>query len=281
MKILVTGSTGLLGSNLLPFLAEKGFETAGLARKGSAFQCDLSDPARTAEALDEINPSAIVNLVAMTSVDGCEFEPELAFKINAASAMNLASWVKKNKKTKLLHISTDHLYNGPGPHKESPVDPVNVYAKTKLEAEKFITEADGAVLRTNFIGFHKHDPEKGYLAYVLRSIKNKTPLNVSASSFFSPLSIQSLCETILAVMQKHISGVFNAGSRNGMSKKEFVGEVASIIGCPIENITYNYKKPDVPRPDDMRMDSSLLEKTFAIPAPDMKLEIQRALTGAF
>ena len=63
----------------------------------------------------------------------------------------MSKWVKENNQTKLIHISTDHVYSGLGPHTEKNIKPVNNYAKSKLKAERYLSDVNSCILRTNFL----------------------------------------------------------------------------------------------------------------------------------
>ena len=101
--------------------------------------------------LKDIRPNYIINCSGATDVDMCEKKPKYAKK-NYIITKNLSKWVKENNQTKLIHISTDHVYSGLGPHTEKNIKPVNNYAKSKLKAERYLSDVNSCILRTNFLG---------------------------------------------------------------------------------------------------------------------------------
>lgn len=285
MKILISGVSGLLGSNLFTYLQSKGEDVSGSCRSSKdGYQCDFTNREEVFELLDKVSPDIIINLVALVNVDECERNPNKAFLVNVRVAENIAQWVIKNgKKTKLIHISTDHVYNKAGYHKEEEIELINTYAISKYQSELAVLSADGVVLRTNFFGFHKTESEKGFLAYIVKNLKTCTHFYVSTNVKFNPLSINTFCECIYAVIKNPVKGVFNVGCKDSMTKGEFVEEL-----CRINNFDCKYMISDNSpvidnksvRPADMRMDCSLFEKTYNVSMPKIKDEIKKVFDDA-
>jgi dTDP-4-dehydrorhamnose reductase len=117
-RILVTGSRGLLGSALVPHLRACGNFVLGHSRGREAdIYGDLTDARQVSSALDEAAPDVVVNLAALTDVDECERKPQLAYLANVRIVENLARWIRANgSRTYLVQVSTDQVYDGPGPH---------------------------------------------------------------------------------------------------------------------------------------------------------------------
>lgn len=287
MKVLVTGSSGLLGSSLLPYLKKCGFNAEGLAKTGLAdHQCDLADRAATATLLDRVRPDAIVNLVALTSVNECEKNPNKAFRDNVRTLENIASVIGEGgETTRLLHISSDHVYSGQGPHKEDDINPVNTYAITKLRSEEVALSVGGTVLRTNFFGPHLGPDRKGFWEYVTSSLKDGKHFRISEASLFNPVAISTLCRVLGLVLERPQKGVFNIGSRDGFSKGEFVREICRWKGWQEhfmirdEEQVFFDNTEQMPRPDDMRMDCGLFESSYGLRLPSLREEIKGLIHG--
>lgn len=285
MKILITGASGLLGSNLLPFLRNKGFDVTSLSKSSSTdVNCDITDRELCRKTLDKLLPDTIINLVALTIVDECEKNPNKAFLYNVRTAENLVEWVKTaERKVRIIHISTDHVYNDKKPQTEENVNLINTYAVTKYRSEKVVSQVDATILRTNFFGFHKENSEKGFFGYIIKRLKEGTHFYISTNVMFNPLSIETFCDCILAVLQKPAGGVYNVGSRgSGISKGDFVRELCRLLGADDklmipDNISYFEIKST--RPVDMRMNCDLFEKTFNVRLPELNDEINKVLAG--
>ena len=285
MKILMTGASGLLGSNLLPFLRDKGFDVTSLSKSGKTdINCDLTDRDLCRKNLDKISPDVIINLVALTVVDECEKNPNKAFLYNVKTAENLVEWIKTaGKKVRMIHMSTDHVYNDKNPQTEEKVNLINTYAVTKYRSEKVVSQIDGTVLRTNFFGFHKEDTGRGFFGYIIKSLKSNTHFYISTNAMFNPLSIETFCDCVLAVLRKPVGGVYNVGSRgNGISKGDLIRKICGMLGANDklmipDNISYFETKST--RPVDMRMNCDLFEKTFDVRLPELNDEINKVLAG--
>ncbi|OHB57272.1 MAG: hypothetical protein A2173_02885 [Planctomycetes bacterium RBG_13_44_8b] len=278
-KIFLTGATGLLGSRLYSFLKQGGFDVVGQGNSiKTDINCDLRCPATTSRILDTIKPQLIINLTALTDVDRCEENLKDAYLLNVKTAENLAAWIKRYPAVNMIHISTDQLYDGPGPHSENDVLPVNVYGFSKYCAEMVVQQVESTILRTNFFGKSVVSHRRSFSDWLIESFQKQNPIKLFTDVFFSPLSLDTLVEVIAEVVENPIPGVFNLGSKDGMSKRDFAMELARIFSlntdCAQDALAAE-QKLKARRPSDMRMDSSLFEETFNIKLPLLKDEIKR------
>ena len=99
----------------------------------------------------------------------------------------------KNYQPHLIHISTDQVYSGNGPHLEINPNPVNVYGMTKLKGESIFDAMPSTVIRTNFFGKSLISKRKSFTDWLFNSVKAKESITVFNDVFFNPLSIRSLC----------------------------------------------------------------------------------------
>lgn len=130
MIVAVIGANGQLGADVVATFQEAGEVTAGLTHA----DLDISSLEQTRNALGILRPSVVVNTAAMHHVENCEKEPQHAYDVNARGAQNL-SIVARELAAKLVHVSTDYVFNGSKktPYVESdPAAPLNVYGSTKL-----------------------------------------------------------------------------------------------------------------------------------------------------
>lgn len=278
-KILLTGATGLLGSRLYPYLKQQGLNVVGQGNsKKTDINCDLRSLKATEHLLNFVQPQLIINLAALTDVDKCEQRLEDAYLLNVKTAENITAWIKQHPGVKIIHISTDQLYDSPGPHPEQDVMPVNVYGFSKYCAEKVVQQVESTILRTNFFGESLVPYRKSFSDWLVESFQRQTPIKLFTDVFFSPLSLNTLIEILAKIIEKPIAGVFNLGSREGMSKRDFAIELAKLFSfstdCAQDALAAE-QKLKARRPKDMRMDCSLFEKTFNIKLPLLKDEIKR------
>jgi dTDP-4-dehydrorhamnose reductase len=279
-KVLVTGGTGLLGVPLAAFLAESGYAvlTHGRGTKSSDLAFDLKDKTSVLHHLDQNEPEAIVNLVALTNVDRCE-DSQLAYLENVRTVENLADWVKQKaatRKVPLIQISTDQVYDGPGEKTESEVTILNTYAFSKFCAEQVVAQVGGISLRTNFFGKSRVPGRDSFSDWVVKALSRGDSLRLFSDIFFSPLSIETLAKAIETVVRVPTPGVYNVGSHFGLSKSEFSLHLAKRLGLATDRAEVVESLEGgliAKRPKDMRMNCQLFEKTFGIELPKLSDEI--------
>lgn len=277
-KILILGSTGLLGVPLSNFLAEQGYNVIrhGFRLKGD-YQADLREQDETNKLLNIVSPDCIINLIALTDVDLCEKNPHMAYLTNIRPVENLLTWLMKHSETKLIHLSTDQIYDGNGPHKEDDIYIRNTYALTKYCSEHIALRANACVLRTNFFGKSQTPERYSFSDWLVNSLIQKKPIKLFTDVFFSPLSVATLQRIISLIIDRYKSGVFNLGSHDGMSKRDFGVMFANNLGLAFENVTDALSKNSklkAYRPSDMRMDSTLFETTYGVKLPTLYEEIK-------
>ena len=134
-RIVIVGAGGRLGAALLREYAGD-LQVTGFNRA----QLDLSEPKRIHSALDAVDFDVLINTAAQTNVDRCETERDEAFRLNAEAPRLLAKICEK-KKAKLIHISTDYVFDGEkrAPYvEEDEARPISVYGESKREGEKLV-----------------------------------------------------------------------------------------------------------------------------------------------
>jgi dTDP-4-dehydrorhamnose reductase len=275
-RILVTGATGLLGMSLAPLLAQRGHTVLRHGfRAGAELQADLRERGATAAMLDAAQPEVVVNLAALTNVDACEGDPDAAYRLNTLSVENLAHWLRGRAGSHLVHISTDMLYDGAGPHREDAIVVRNTYALSKVAAEIAAAGVGASVLRTNFFGRSLCPGRASFSDWLAGALRARSPVTVFDDVLFSPLSINTLCAMIALVAERRPAGVFNLGSREGMSKADFAFALADTLGLDGGAMTRGRSGAALKayRPKDMRMDCSLFEQTMGLQLPALIDEI--------
>lgn len=280
MKILVAGSTGLLGGRLLPSLREKGVKVIGHGMSKSAdVSTDLSSSLAARNMLDEWLPDIVIHLVCLSNVDTCEKDPNQAYRLNVCCLENMIPWFLDHPMTRLVHISTDMVYDGPGIHAEECITLKNTYALTKYMSELVARRVNGVVLRTNFFG-HSHTKGKvSFSDWLISSFQRQLPITLFTDVMFNPLSMEKLSEMIFLVAQSKVTGVYNIGSHGGMSKRDFAHRIASRLGLSLESakdgvISDSHLR--AVRPTGMLMDVTRFENTFKVSLPTLEEEIERA-----
>jgi dTDP-4-dehydrorhamnose reductase len=279
-RFLITGATGLLGAFLVPFVRASGGDVSTHGRSGNVdFSFDLTDDLLIRRMLIEVKPQVIVNLVGLTSVDKCEEDLDLAYRINVKTVENLVGMLKKIHSTAhFIQISTDQIYDGTGPHLENQVTIRNHYAMTKYAGELVSACIPSTILRTNFFGRSKLEKRKSLTDWLFNSLKNGEQIQVFDDVSFNPLSMHSLAKMVCLVAEKKPIGIYNLGSRSGFSKADFAFVFAESLKLPTACMSRahsaNMKILKAYRPKDMRMNCSKIEKELGIELPNLVDEIK-------
>jgi dTDP-4-dehydrorhamnose reductase len=279
-NVLVTGATGLLGSTLIPLLQERGHQVTRLGyTHATDLNADLTIYEQTVRALDQVRPGVIINLTALTDVDRCETHPQEAYLLNVKPVENLCAWMQAAiHPCHLIQISSDQVYDGAGPHTEGELTIRNHYAMSKLAGEFAAGIVSSTILRTNFVGRSQCEGRASFTDWLHGNLCSMSPINVFDDVMFSPLSIGTLCACIERSIIERPLGIFNLGSRDGMSKADFAFAFAAATGLPTTNLLRsNASAVDTlvaRRPTDMRMQCERFEGRMGLKLPRLIEEIQ-------
>ena len=224
-KILVTGSDGLIGTNILPYLS-KHFEIIPMIEE----QWDILDRKLGEEIFDTHKPNALINLAAITNVDGCEDASELAYRVNAEGAGVLAGLCGLHN-IKLLHFSTDYVFDGTSarPYTEEDLpNPLSVYGLSKLLGEKKVLEGhpSSLVLRTEWI-YGKGG--ENFITKVTKIAREKGRVEVVDDQTGTPTFAQDLAEPVRALVAQDKSGIYHVTNGGACTWFQFAKEIFSIL----------------------------------------------------
>ena len=224
-KILITGGSGLLGTNLAIRLCKSYKVLILLNEKNINIPLTISASAKVSleKTFSSFKPDLVINTVALTNIEKCEEQPALASKINL-NFLKLLTKATKKFSGKIIHISTDHLFDGKVPfvNEKNILCPLNQYAKTKVEAEEFIQNEmpESLILRTNFFGWgpvHR----QSFSDQIINSINNQKKIYLFKDAFFNPISLRNLSNLIVNLIENEASGVFHLAANDRVSKLQF------------------------------------------------------------
>lgn len=279
-NVLVTGATGLLGSRLVPLLQTRGHLVTRLGHThATQINADLISYEQTARALDQAKPEVIINLIALTNVDRCETHPQEAYLLNVKPVENISTWIQsKSSPCHLIQISSDQVYDGAGPHAEGELTIRNHYAMSKLAGEFAAGTVNRTILRTNFVGRSLSEGRFSFTDWLYDALRSSTSVNVFDDVMFSPLAINTLCDCIERTIVERPNGVFNLGSREGMSKADFAFAFAVAVGLPTDALVRSdasaVNTMAARRPTDMRMRCNKFEIRMGLQLPRLIDEVQ-------
>ena len=238
MRLLITGSSGLLGLNLA-LDAARSHHVIGVDRstlKSVPFElinADLLDPNAVHRIINEFKPDAVIHCAALANVDTCETNPELAYLINADFPARLADACAR-RQIRLVHISTDAVFDGQkdGAYIENDLpNPQGVYAQTKLEGERAVTQINptAIVARVNFYGWSLSG-KRSLAEFFINNLSNGKNVNGFTDVLFCPMLVNHLSDVLLAMLERNLRGLYHVVGPQAMSKYQFGVEIARKFG---------------------------------------------------
>ena len=216
----------------------------------------------------------------LMNVEGCETDPVQAFQLNVGAAERVAR-VAKASGARLVHISTDHLFDGRRPWRteaDAP-SPMNNYARTKWQAEQVVMETcpDALIIRCNFFGWGTR-VRTSFSDWILRSLEQRQELRMFDDVFFTPMLINDLIDVIIELIARESAGIFNVAGGECLTKYAFALKVAEMFGhstgriraTSVEEIAFKAR-----RPKDMSLSSLKLEEHLHIRVPGVADSLRR------
>ena len=246
---------------------------------GGDYHGDITNTSIALKILNEINPDVIVNLVGLADVEMCEKDPNLAYLTNVKVVENIVYWISIfGKESHLIQISTDQVYDGEGLHSEENVELKNYYSFSKFAGELAASKLASTILRVNFFGKSLSNNKGSLTDWIFSSLKSQKSIQVFQDVSFSPLSIGTLCKMIGLTIDKRIPGVFNLGSRDGMTKADFAYAFARELDLPIsllsKTTTGEVDFLKTYRPKNMKMNCLKFEQNFSVELPALLDEVR-------
>ncbi|MBH1941590.1 dTDP-4-dehydrorhamnose reductase [Mobilitalea sibirica] len=225
-RILVTGALGQVGlavSELLKDKTEYGLYLYGRrpSKDGRVEVLDITNEAEVHRVISTIKPHVIINCASMTAVDLCESEEEQAYNSNALGPKYLAE-AADYIEAKLIHLSTDYVYDGQAvkPYTEGDlVGPINVYGRTKLEGELFVSKLCKRhfIIRTAWV----YGEGKNFVNTMLRLAESGNKIRVVSDQYGSPTSAKELAKVIIFLMNTESYGLYHATCEGSTNWYEF------------------------------------------------------------
>jgi dTDP-4-dehydrorhamnose reductase len=228
MRLLVTGAGGMLGRDVLRASEHANVDCIGMPRA----ELDITDAQACVEAIAEHRPDAVINCAAWTDVDGAESEEARALKANGAGAGNVARACKRAG-TRLVHVSTDYVFDGSAqrPYIESdPVAPLGGYGRTKLEGERLVADAlpGAAIARSSWLF---GTAGKNFVDTMLRLAADRGEVTVVDDQVGCPTWTGHLAPALIALAgARELTGVFHVAGAGQCSWHDFALEIFAQAG---------------------------------------------------
>lgn len=231
-KILVTGCNGQLGREINRIYADSSeyeiFNTDVF--RPEVTELDITSVDRVLELVRQVRPYAIINCAAHTGVEACETDRENAYRINAVGPRNL-SIAATEVGAKLIHISTDYVFEGNGtkPYIEFDTpNPQGMYGATKLAGEQFVQQfaKDYFIIRTAWL----YGDGKNFVKTMLRLSETNSEVRVVGDQFGTPTSTVELAKAISVLLPTENYGLFHGTCEGACSWADFASEIFRLAG---------------------------------------------------
>ena len=279
IKILVTGGNGQLGSEL-----------RSLSLMFNQFQwiftdvdeLDLSDLNNLENNISKISPNIIINCAAYTNVDKAQSEKELANILNFKALDLISDWSSSNK-CKLIHISTDYVFDGNStiPLKEhAKTLPINIYGETKLKGERVCLKNDSnsIIIRTSWV-YSCYG--KNFVKTMCSLMRERNSLNIINDQVGSPTYAKDLAETIINIINHKdwIPGLYHYSNEGEVSWYDFAKSIKKHFGFGtiINGISTDEYPTPAKRPKYSLMDKSKIKITYNIKVPSYESSLERCI----
>lgn len=238
-KILVTGCNGQLGRAIRKEYAASDVEfiNTDVVEGEGVVSLDITDVDAVLKLVRAEKPDVIINCAAHTNVDKCEEQWDLAYKINAIGPRNL-SIAATEADAKMIHVSTDYVFEGNGTRPYTEFDapnPVSAYGKTKLEGENFVKEfaKKHFILRTAWL----YGDGKNFVKTMLALAENHDELNVVCDQVGTPTSAVELAKMIHYLEGTENYGTFHATCEGDTNWADFAEAIFKRAG---KNVKVNH-----------------------------------------
>ena len=288
-KVLITGASGLLGSNLALDLSPA-YDVYGLVHEHRlktdrfhVLQGDLLQEGTLPRIVNEVRPDAIIHCAGLTKIDPCEKQPSLAYDLNAALLGRLAS-LTSSSDIKLVHISTAAVFSGDKGNfkEEDPPRPLSVYAETKVAGEQAVSENDPRALiaRISIFGWSPSG-ERSLAEYFFNHLNNDQQVIGFQDVIFCPLFVNDLTKIFMDMVENQLTGTYHVASTECVSKYEFGCRIADRFGFD-QDLIQPGSVEDVDflgnRSHNLTLDNQKLQRDLDRSLPDLSTGLDQFYT---
>lgn len=266
-KFLVTGSTGLIGRQIIRDLEERNHDVYSCynvetPESGIATHLDLTKRENIINVVQDIRPDVIIHLAAMTDVELCEIQRDLAVLINTKSTEVLAKESAKQDAF-FVYMSTDYVFDGKDgmkTEKDSP-NPLSFYGKSKLDGENMLNNllSSHVIIRTS-TPFGFHPKKKSFPVWVKENLELKKEIPVLIDQYTSPTFVPNLSKMLIEVVTKQMTGIIHLAGATRISRYKLAEIVADKLGFDktlLKPTKIAEMKWNAPRPQDSSLDVSM------------------------
>jgi len=265
-KIFLTGGSGLLGTRLIELLARR-YTIASFDRNGvpdsiktlcQEFTGDLTKKEDVAQAVLSFKPEIIIHAAAMTDVDGCEENKDLAYQVNVEGTKNIVDEAVRLS-CHLIYISTDFVFDGKkGSYSENDTpNPVDYYGQTKYEGEGVVSKAktQSLIIRIAY-PYRAHFEKTDKIRWMLPKLQNSEEITAVSDQYGTPTFIDDIVSVLDTMIEKKVTGLYHVVGATRASWFEVAQAVCRVFGFdeklvkPMRYADFIAGKKRAPRPYD-------------------------------
>ena len=229
-KILLLGSTGMLGTGIEKVCRRRNIPCIGITHK----QLEITNINQLNDVIKRFMPEVIINTVAIPGIEQCELEPRRAFDINSIAVLNLAKICEKNNVT-LMQISSSSVFDGTKDGfytEEDNVNPTGIYAASKYIAECFVRNICSKyyIIRLSTLFGKRRNKGARFVDKAIEKIKNGEEIRVAADRTDSPTYTIDAANAIISLMDIEPYGICHIANSGKTSYYNFTKKLAEMIG---------------------------------------------------
>ncbi|MCX6653672.1 MAG: dTDP-4-dehydrorhamnose reductase [Candidatus Bathyarchaeota archaeon] len=235
-RTLVTGASGLLGSKVAQMASLLGLDVYSSyndhqVSKNNSLQIDLRNKDQVKRSITSVKPDHVIHCAALSDVDKCENNQELAWSINVEGTRAI---IKASEAigASLVFVSTDYVFQGDagGYKEEDAANPINYYGCTKLQAESLVKKMKGdwTIVRPSVI--YGSVPAAGkinFALWIINKLQRKEPIKIITDQWVSPTLNTNLSHMILEIIQRRLPGVYHLAGATPISRYNFAIKIAT------------------------------------------------------
>ena len=266
MKSLVTGSAGLIGRQVVKDLTKSINQVYSCYHDskpefGILTLMDLTNFESIQKTVEDIKPDIIIHLAAMTNVDLCETQRDLAMKINTKATKILSKQAAKIR-AYFLYVSTDYVFDGKSGMKKvnDTPNPVDFYGESKLAGERAVMDlaSSWCIARTS-TPFGLHPTKKSFPLWVTKNLQSKKEIQVVTDQYTSPTYVPNLSQMIIELATRQISDIIHVAGASRISRYDMAKSVAEKLNLDsnlLKTTSINDMNWTAKRPRDSSLDIS-------------------------
>ncbi len=252
MRLLITGTNGLLGQKLIAALrndpdvellaTSRGTDRTALPLGDRYRALDITDRNQVDAVFDAARPEVIIHSAAMTNVDACELDPEACRLQNVTATEHLVRAAKRHN-AHFIFLSTDFIFDGKsGPYREEDeAAPLSIYGQSKLDGERLVREAGlerWAIARTIILyGIAEGLSRSNVVLWAKSALEKGEPIKVVDDQWRMPTLAEDLADGCIRIAKQHATGIYHLSGPDGMSILELVERTGAFFGLDTSVVT--------------------------------------------